>query len=159
MTYDRNPFLESDQDRYAIWEFMVRKDIDAYLAKDWLQVCDDFIADGFVGVQANGSGDPDRWTLGFPGLDVYRASWLAGTIDQQDFAEELRPALFRCTSLTDIEIKGDRAMAHKKFDGAIALRKGGCQEFKWQSVALLRRQPDRWRVAAFVGYLPNPIAL
>jgi hypothetical protein len=159
VTYDRNPFPESDQDRYSIWEFMVRKDIDAYLAKDWLRVCDDFIADGFMGIQANASANPDSWELGFPALDAYQASWLAGTINQEDFAEELRPALFRCTFLRDIEIVGDRAIAHKKFDGRISMRSGGFREFKWQSIAMLRRQPDRWRVAAFVGYLPNPITL
>ncbi|MBI4921488.1 MAG: hypothetical protein HY834_07035 [Devosia nanyangense] len=159
MRYDSNPFPEADVDRHAIWEFMVRKDIDAYLAKDWSMVADDFIADNFMGIQANRSGNPDSWTLGFPTLDAYRGSWLAGTIEQADFAEALRPALFRCTFLRDIEIVGDKALAHKKFDGRIALAKGGSMEFKWQSIAYLCRQPDRWRVFGFTGYMPNPIAL
>lgn len=159
MSYDTNPFPEADADRHAIWEFMVRKDIDAYLAKDWSMVADDFVPEGFMGIQANKSGNPDSWVLGFPNLDAYRDSWLAGTIDQEDFAEDLRSAIFRCTFLRDIEIVGDKALAHKKFDGRIALAKGGFMDFKWQSIAYLRRQPDRWRVSGFTGYLPNPISV
>jgi len=159
LTYDQNPFPVADANRHEIWDFMVRKDIDAYLAKDWSMVADDFWVDGFMGIQANRSGNPDSWTLAFPDLDAYRASWLSGTIDQADFAEELRPALFRCSFLRDIEIVGDKGIARKKFDGRIALKAGGHQEFKWQSVAYLRRGADRWRVSGFVGYLPNPISV
>ena len=159
MSYDKNPFPTADRDRHEIWDFMVRKDIDAYLAKDWSMVADDFWPEGFMGIQANRSGNPDSWTLGFPSLDAYRDGWLAGTIDQKDFAEDLRPAIFRCTFLRDIEIVGDKALAHKKFDGRIALTKGGFMEFKWQSLAYLRRGPDRWRVFGFTGYMPNPISL
>jgi hypothetical protein len=159
MLYDRNPFPETDPDRHEIWEFMVRRDIDAYLAKDWRRVADDFIAEAFMGIQANKSGNPDSWELGFPTLEAYRDSWLAGTIDQADFCEDLRPALFRCTFLRDIEIVGDVALAHKKFDGRIGRKGGGFMEFKWQSVAYLRRQHDRWRVFGLIGYLPNPIAV
>jgi hypothetical protein len=159
MKYDENPFSVADRDRHEIWDFMVRKDIDAYLAKDWAMVADDFWADSFMGIQANRSGNPDSWTLGFPNLDAYRDAWLAGTIDQEDFAEELRPAIFRCTFLRDIEIVGDKALAHKKFDGRIARKGGGHMEFKWQSIAYLRRGPNRWRVFGFTGYMPNPISL
>lgn len=158
MAYDANPF-PNDPDRAEIWDFMVRKDIDAYLAKDWSMVADDFIEDGFMGIQANRSGNPDSWTLGFPTLAAYRDSWLAGTIDQEDFAEPLRPAIFRCTFLRDIEIVGDKALAHKKFDGRIAMKTGGAMEFKWQSVGWLKRQSDRWRAFGFIGYLPNPVVI
>jgi hypothetical protein len=50
-------------------------------------------------------------------------------------------------------------LAHKKFDGQIALKRGGFKPFRWQSIAYLRRQPDRWRVFGFTGYLPNPSRL
>jgi hypothetical protein len=159
VTYDRNPFSDADRDRHEIWDFMVRKDIDAYLAKDWTMVADDFWPEGFLGLRANRSGNPDNWTLAFPSLDAYRESWLAGTIDQADFAEPLRPALFRLSFLRDIEIVDDKAVARKKFDGRIARIEGGHMDFKWQSVAFLRRGADRWRVSGFVGYLPNPISV
>lgn len=158
MSYDANPF-PNDPDRREIWEFMVRKDIDAYLAKDWSMVADDFWPEGFMGIQAGGSGNPDSWRLGFPNLDAYRDAWLAGTIDQADFAEELRPALFRVSMMRDIEIVGDKALAHKKFDGRIAKKDGTFMVLSWQSLAYLRRGPDRWRVFGFTGYLPNPIRL
>ena len=156
MSYDTNPF-PNDPDRGQIWDFMLRKDIDAYLAKDWSMVADDFWPEGFMGIQAGGSGNPDSWTLGFPSLDAYRDAWLAGTIDQRDFAEELRPALFRVCYLRDIEIVGDKALAHKKFDGRVQRIDGSFMTFKWQSIAYLRRGADRWRVFGFTGYLPNPI--
>ena len=88
-----------------------------------------------MGVQAGGSGNPDSWRLGFPNLDAYRDAWLAGTIDQNDFAEELRPALFRVSMMRDIEINGDKALAHKKFDGRVARQDGTFMVFKWQSIA------------------------
>ena len=44
MTYDKNPFPETDGDRHAIWEMLVRRDIDAYLGQEWAMVEGDFIA-------------------------------------------------------------------------------------------------------------------
>ena len=158
MSYDANPF-PNDPDRREIWEFMVRKDIDAYLAKDWSMVADDFWPEGFMGIQAGGSGNPDSWRVGFPNLEAYRDAWLAGTIDQKDFAEELRPALFRVSMMRDIDINDDKALAHKKFDGRVERKDGTFMVFKWQSVAYLRKGPDRWRVFGFTGYMPNPISL
>jgi hypothetical protein len=155
MSYDANPF-PNDPDRCEIWDFMVRKDIDAYLAKDWSMVADDFWPEGFMGIQANGSANPDTWRLSFPSLEAYRDVWRAGTIDQADFAEELRPALFRVCMLRDIEIVGDKALARKKFDGRVARRDGTFMLFSWQSVAYLRKGSDRWRVFGFTGYMPNP---
>jgi hypothetical protein len=158
MSYDDNPFAAADADRHAIWEFLVRRDIDAYLAHDWASVEGDFLPDQFFAINANAAANPDRWTLGFPTLAAYRDSWLAGTIDQAEFAEELRPAMFRCTSLTAIEISGDGALAHKKFDGAIARRSGDPMILKWQSLYYLRRVAGRWHIIGFTGYLPNPVA-
>ena len=30
MTFDKNPFPEGDADRHALWEMLVRRDIDAF---------------------------------------------------------------------------------------------------------------------------------
>jgi hypothetical protein len=159
MRYDDNPFPTSDPDRHQIWDFMVRKDIDAYLAKDWSMVEDDFWPENFMGIQGGGSANPDSWRLGFPTLNAYRDAWLAGTIDQKDFAEELRPALFRVSTLRDIEIVDDKALARKKFDGRVERKDGTFMVLKWQSMAYLRKGPDRWRVFGFTGYMPNPTQL
>ena len=53
MSYDANPF-PNDPDRRDIWDFMVRKDIDAYLAKDWSMVAGRLLARGL-------HGRPGRW--------------------------------------------------------------------------------------------------
>ena len=54
MDYQRNPFVPADTSRHAIWEMLVTRDIDAFLARDWSMVADDFIEDGFFGLHAHG---------------------------------------------------------------------------------------------------------
>jgi hypothetical protein len=159
MRYDENPFPEGDPDRRAIWDMIVRRDIDAYIAKDWAMVANDFVADGFFVIDCHRSGNPDSWRLVCPRLDDYRDMWLSQTIDQADYAEELRPALFRLSILRDIEIEGDKALARKKFDGVIKRKDGSDHKFKWQSVAVLQRHDGVWRFVGGIGYLPNPISL
>jgi len=58
-TYDKNPFSQSDPDRYQIWEMLVRRDIDAFLSADWTQVEDDFSPDRFFGIDARFRANPD----------------------------------------------------------------------------------------------------
>src|ERR1700712_273221 len=159
MSDDDNPFPAGDPDRQQIWEMLVRRDIDAFLAHDWTAVAGDFVSQGFLGISGNRSGNPDSWTIAFPTLAAYRDSWLAETIDQADFAEELRPALFRVSKLRDIEIAGERALAHKKFDGEIARKDGGMQKMRWQSVYHLHKADGAWKIAGFNGYMPNPMGI
>jgi enamine deaminase RidA (YjgF/YER057c/UK114 family) len=59
--------------------------------------------------------------------------------------------------LRDIEIMGDFALARKKFDGAIKLDDGETVTLRWQTQYFCRRVEGRWRVAGFLGYLPNPM--
>ena len=66
-----NPFPH-DADRGAIWDMLASRDIDAFLARDWAMVEGDFIADGFFGLHAHGSPNPDGWTMAFPTLSAYR---------------------------------------------------------------------------------------
>jgi len=156
MSYDTNPFPD-DPDRSAIWDMLVHRDIDAYLAGNWDAVQDDFIAEGFIGINGNGAGNADRWTLGFAQLEDYRAGWLGGVVDPADFAEDLRTAIFRATSLDHIDINGDMALAHKKFDGSVERVDGTQMVLKWQSLYYLRRIGGRWKIFGFTGYLPNPM--
>src|SRR3569832_2912872 len=76
MTFDKNPFPEGDADRHALWEMLVRRDIDAFLGQDWSMVEDDFIADSFFGMHAHFLSNADAWRLQFPRLEVYRDEWL-----------------------------------------------------------------------------------
>lgn len=154
----RNPFNGSDADRTSIWEMLVARDTDAFLAGDWNLVAGDFIEEGFMGM--SGSSNPDHWRIMFPDLPSYRDEWLrqAAAFRPVELRGESKSEfLFRSTVLRDIEITGDRAAAHKKFDGRAEKSDGSPVVLNWQSLYWLRRQDGRWRIAGFLGYLPNPM--
>jgi len=159
MEFDNNPFHEADGDRHALWEMLVRRDIDAFLARDWSMVEADFLAGEFFGLHAQFMTNPDSWRLQFPSLEDYRDEWLrqAEAAAGQDFAEPLRPALFRAMQMRDIDINGTRAVLHKKFDGTIARADGGAERLKWQTLYFCRRVEGRWRIQGFAGYMPHPL--
>lgn len=154
-----NPFPH-DRDRSAIWTMLVQRDIDAFIAADWSMVDGDFIRDGFLGLHAHGSGNPDSWRVAFPTLEAYRDEWLrqARETASARFAEPLRAAIFRATNLRDIDVAGDVAVAHKKFDGTIRRADGGIDVLNWQTLYFCARREGRWRLTGFVGYMPYPMA-
>ena len=92
-------------------------------------------------------------------LDRYRERWLSASTDlvAQIERDDLRRALFALTSLHDIELMNDFAMARKKFDGSVPLRTGETVIMRWQTLYFCRRIDGRWRIAGFLGYLPNPM--
>jgi hypothetical protein len=138
---------------------LVRRDIDAFLTQDWSMVESDFIADGFLGLHAQKSENPDTWRIAFPTLSAYRDEWLrqAAATAETKFAEPVRDGIFRATNLLHIDIAGDFAVAHKKFDGAIALADGGRDILNWQTLYFCRRHEGRWKLTGFVGYMPFPM--
>jgi reactive intermediate/imine deaminase len=153
-----NPFPTGDADRHEIWDLMVECDILAFIAGDWSITSADFHAEGFVG--HSGPSNPDHWQIRFPSLDVYKEEWLRQAkdfskvqlkgIDKADF-------LFDATVLRDIEISGDHALAHKKFNGKAETSDGKDVILKWQTMYRLRRIEGKWKLTGFVGYLPNPM--
>lgn len=155
----KNPFLPTEADRHAIWEMLVTRDIAAFIACDWHAVESDFHADGFMGMDGRQRSNPDSWTLTFPTLASYRDAWLEQAADFQGRHAEPDPgaAIHQLTVLRDIEISGDCAVAHKKFDGRIATRNGKFDQVVWQSLYYCRRIDGRWKITGFVGYLPNPM--
>lgn len=159
MTFDKNPFPAGDADRHALWEMLVRRDIDAFLAQDWGSVEDDFIAESFFGMHAHFLNDADAWRLQFPQLEIYRDEWLrqAAETAKTAFAEPLREALFRVTNMRDIDVDGDRAVLHKKFNGQVAKADGTFDKLNWQTLYFCRRVGPRWKIAGFVGYMPHPL--
>ena len=154
-----NPFPAGDPDRHAIWTMLVERDIDAFIAADWSMVADDFVAQGFLGLHGQHSDQPDSWRIAFPTVAAYRAEWLrqAQETAATTFAEPLRAAIFRATTLRDIDIAGDSAVARKKFDGTIRRADGGVDVLRWQTLYFCRRVDGAWRISGFVGYLPNPM--
>jgi hypothetical protein len=156
VTAPESPF-PSDPDRHAIWTMLVERDIAAYVAGDWSLVADDFVdRTEFLAVDARSRPDPDSWRLGRT-LEGYRDAWLAGSarLRAQTSAGQLRDALHDLTTLRDIEIRGDDAIAHKKFDGTVPQRDGDPVRLDWQTLYLCRRVEGRWRIRGFVGYLPH----
>ncbi|MCY1126093.1 hypothetical protein OU426_04435 [Frigidibacter sp. RF13] len=147
----------ADPDRGQIWEMLVPRDIAAFIAADWSMVADDFITDGFCGLHAHGSRDPDDWTLSFPTLAAYRDEWLrqAAETAATAFAEDPAAAIHRATDLSRIDIEADMAIAHKKFDGTIRLASGREDRLNWQTLYQCRRVGGRWRIAGFTGYMAH----
>ena len=154
-----NPFPSTDPDRHAIWEMLVPRDIDAFLAADWNMVEDDFVSDEFIGIDGRRSGNPDDWRLSFPDLVSYRDEWLRQAYDfaTQSFKDDPRTAIFSTTTLEMIEIEGDRALVHKKFDGGITKADGSFDVMNWQTVYYCKWHEGRWKISGFTGYLPNPM--
>ncbi len=159
MAPTQNPFPPQDPDRHAIWEMLVERDIDAFLAADWSMVEQDFVPDRFFGLDAGKSEIPDSWRLGFPTLNIYRDEWLRQARAAQGvaYAEPVREALFRATNLRDIDVAGDKAVAHKKFDGTIARADGGQDILSWQTLYFCAKVAGTWKLTGFVGYMPFPL--
>ena len=182
--YERNPFAGADPDRAAIWDMLVYRDIDAYLAVDWEAVADDFLSDEFFGIDAGKSRNADRWKPLFSSLDAYRDVWIAQARETREKADPdtIRAALFALTTLTQIDIDGAFALAHKKFDGGVQNRDGRTERLQWQTHYYCKKvcgktlpdeqspgkqSPDQkspgkqapaaWKIRGFTGYLPNPL--
>jgi hypothetical protein len=155
----RNPFPADDTARHGIWQMLVTRDIDAFLAADWSVVAGDFVEEGFIGIDGRHAISPDKWRLAFPNLSAYRDEWLRQAKDfaTQSFAEDTRAAIFTTTTLEDIEINGDMALARKKFDGRLTKTDGSIDVMKWQTLYHCRLQDGRWKISGFTGYLPNPM--
>jgi len=153
---NKNPFTE-DNDRSAIWDMLVSRDIKAFAAQDWSKIESDFIEDGFTGIDAGLSANPDDWKLSFPDLKAYKDSWLqqAKEYDETSWLEDGEAALFRITSLNEIEINGNEALVHKKFAGNFIKTNGEPVPANWQTIYRCRKINGDWKIAGFTGYLPS----
>jgi hypothetical protein len=158
MSLSANPFPD-DADRSAIWTMLVPRDIKAFVNADWSMVEGDFVAGDFMGINGNRTDNPDGWTISFPTLEQYRDEWLRQAHEGQKvaYAEDQEAGIHRATRLTEIEISGDRAVAHKKFDGEILKADGGKDVLNWQTLYFCRKVDGRWKLTGFVGYLPYPM--
>ena len=154
-----NPF-PNDPDRHEIWEILMRRDFEAFLAADWSLAAGDFLEEEFFGLDGDKVSNPDHWRLRVPDLASYREDWLAQAAEFA--ATELKgwaklDFFFQSVVLREIEITGSRAVAHKKFDGAVESIAGEPVRILWQTLYFLKKRDGRWRITGFVGYLPNPM--
>lgn len=158
--YKKNPFPEADIDRHAIWEMLVRRDIDAFIDADWKRVEDDFDRNRFFSIDARFRSNPDSWQLSFPNVGAYAAAWLeqSKAFRGRSFRTDPRQSLYEATTLRDIEIKGNQALLHKKFDGVLEPVDGPAEPLVWQTLYQCQKDNDgKWRIVGFVGYMPNPM--
>lgn len=154
-----NPFPVTDRDRYDLWQMLVERDINGFLQQDWNVVADDFIEPGFIGIDAGFSDIPDSWRLSFPNLKAYRDNWLRHCAEfaNLDLDADPRQALFSATTMRDVEITCETALAHKKFDGQIKRVRGDTILLNWQTLYYCRKLNSKWKIAGFVGFMPNPM--
>ena len=155
----KNPFENTDPDRAAIWEMLVDRDIRAFCNADWSMVENDFIAEGFMGIDGGKKANPDQWKLHYPDLENYKSEWLrqAELSKSVDWLDDPIQAFAALTTLVDIEINGDAAIAHKKFDGPMTRADGTVDHLIWQTLYRCRKVDGIWKIAGFVGYLPYPL--
>lgn len=159
-SYLINPFGAGDSERRQIWEMLVARDSDAFAAQNWKMVENDFIPERFDGISGNGSDNPDAWTLKYPTLVSYRDDWLAQGAEYAKVpltAISHRDLVYKLTTMNEIEIKGDRAICHKKFHADEPLKNGERFRLAAQTIYRLHRIGSIWKIVGFVGYLPYPM--
>jgi hypothetical protein len=153
-----NPFSQRDTNRREIWDMLMQRDFEAFVAADWSIVENDFWREGFCGIDARGSSDPDQWRINYPDVETYRDEWLR---QARDFAVtelvDTTPLdfLFEACRLQEIEISGNHAAAHKKFSGTAITAEGAEIALHFQTFYTLVRRSNRWMISGFVGYMPN----
>ncbi len=153
-----NPFdRRIDPVRHDICRRLVEADCEAFAVGNWQAIECDFDAEAFEGIRCFHSANPDDWRIAFPNLASYRDSWLAASTEfrkKQFIGLSHREALIARTHLRDIEVAGDRALAHKKFSGELKLADGSVLTETRQTLFRLRRRDGHWKIVGFLGQLP-----
>ena len=157
MSIYKNPF--SDPDRHNMWEMLVERDTKAFVSQDWSMVADDFIEEGFMGIDARNSPNPDSWKISFDTLEAYKIEWLrqAAEFASKEWQDDPEESFLNLTTMRDIEISGDCALLHKKFDGHITAKDGARTYLNWQTLYRCRKVGGKWKIAGFTGYMPHPM--
>ncbi len=152
----RSPFSLEDKDRNAIWNMIVKKDIQAFINQDWAMIAGDFLEDEFMGIDCNKSNCPDDWLLKYPQLSDYQKEWLhqAKTFSNRNWQGDVEQQLYNLVDLTEIDISKDRAVLHKKFSGTLVDQDSHKSPWEFQTIYRCRKVDNVWKIAGFVGYLP-----
>ena len=154
----KNPYdAASDADRHALWQALIARDSDSFVAADW-SLCDgDFAHDRFEGISAHGSLDPVNWTLRYPTVESYRDDWLEMAkryLKVPLAAVSHRELLYKMQAFAKVEIADGRAIVWKQFRADEPLTNGDRHNICAQSVYRLHRVGGQWKIVGFVGYLP-----
>jgi AraC-like DNA-binding protein len=149
-----NPFLPGT-DHHEFWEMLVHRDVEAFMARDWQALKRDFIEEGFIGVDGRRLTSIDSWRLTFPNLEAYGREWRKQAANYaRRFRRGLREALYAAMKISSVEITGEVALVHRKFDGKLTAAGRQRVNLQWQTLYLCRKRAGRWKIASFVGYLP-----
>ncbi|WP_211218034.1 RidA family protein [Niabella aurantiaca] len=136
---------------------LVARDIEAFVKEDWSMIAEDFIEENFIGIDGQNKSDPDGWVLSFPNLEAYKTEWLkqAKIFNEVKWAGDPKAMYLQVTILNDIEIREDKALAHKKFIGSFVKANGEREVANWQTVYYCRCINGTWKITGFTGYLPH----
>lgn len=156
-----NPFeLSIDPDRNTIWDILIRRDTEAFIANDWSLIESNFDKNAFYGVDAFKSKNPDDWKIKYATLSEYRDQWLMqrSQFNFKDFDYDGKKELLAAMKIASIEIRGDLAIAHKKFNGIKSTIESGDILLNWQTLYYLSKSSGEWKVIGFTGYMPYETA-
>lgn len=151
-----NPYkLESDE--YYIWEILIRNDFEAFCKENWKMIQNDFIEDGFFGVDGKSSINKLDWSLTYDSLETYKNDWInqSNEFNKKTFVNNPLDVLYTTTKLSKIEIKGKLALVHKEFNGEFEILNEESIKLNWISLFILRKIKGNWKIANFTGYLPK----
>lgn len=134
----------------------VRRDLEAFIAQDWSITARDFSTENFLGIDAGGFSEPEKWNPAFTTLESYRAEFQtqAKEFSRKKFAEDPRLAMYKALSISEPKIYSDKALIVKTFDGQLQLENGELEVLSWKSLFFLILSDNRWCFNGFVGYLP-----
>ena len=144
-------------DEKLIWQVLIYNDFVAFCSQDWELIADDFISDGFFGIDGKKSSDKMDWALTYNSLEAYKTDWLLQSEDfnKKTFLENPLDVLFKTTKLAKIEIIGNSALVHKEFNGVFKLENEAPIALDWISLFVMRKVDEKWKIASFTGYLPK----
>jgi hypothetical protein len=150
-----NPFAPGDE-RHRVFEMAVVRDVQAFVAGDWASIESDFIEAGFFGLDARGGASPAGWRLTYPTLGAYRDRWQKQSVEfrARRYASNPAQAILGVLQVPLLELEGGSGVLLKRFDGVIRPAEGEPLTLRWESLFVLRRAADAWKIAGFVGYLP-----
>ncbi|MEZ8055947.1 MULTISPECIES: RidA family protein [Vibrio] len=154
----KNPYdIDNDFDRHKIWEILILRDIAAFIDNDWSITEPDFDEFSFYGIDAFKSSNSDDWKVKYHKLSQYRDEWLRQRAEfkLENCKNDPAVELFESQKLSDIEITGNIAVAHKKFNGKISLIEGDDIPLIWKTLYYLSKSSGTWKVTGFTGYMPN----
>ncbi len=142
------------EDRIAISDMLLWRDVSAFVRGDWEAVESDFDPAVFVGY-AGRDGDGLPWQIAYPTLEHYRDDWLEQSRSMRAGGyPDLERQLLQVQRLASIEVNGQHALVHKVFDGELH-GPSSTLSLNWHTYYFLRRgeAPLAWLITGFAGYL------